>query len=73
MKYTVKVHTKSSINKVEKIDDNTLKIYTTATPSNGEANNKILKLLAEYFQIGKTNIKITKGQFGNNKIIEVNH
>jgi len=47
------------------------KIYVTAAPEQGKANKKMFELLAEYFKVSKSQIRIVKGEISRNKIVEV--
>ncbi len=56
---------------VEKIDDRSFVVYLREKPHDGEANMALIKLLADYFKISKTSIKILSGQKSHHKIIEL--
>lgn len=72
MKLKIKVYTNAKKNDIKKIDDNYYKIMTTAIPEDNKANKAIIELLAKFFHIGKSNIKIIKGLCCKDKIIEIN-
>ena len=73
----IKVITKTSYDKV--IEDNTdlfdgkrtIKIKTTAAPIDGEANKKIIEILAKYFSRARSKIKITHGLSNCSKIVQI--
>jgi len=71
MKISVKVIPRSSKNSIEKIDDKTYKVKLTAAPTDGKANEQLIKLLAEYFTVSKSNVSIVKGQTSPKKIVEI--
>jgi len=48
-----------------------LRVYTTVAPENGRANSAVIELLAEYFDVPKSRIKILKGLTGRDKIVSV--
>ena len=48
-----------------------LRVYTTVAPENGRANNAVIKLLAEYFDVPKSSIKIIKGLTVRDKIVTI--
>ena len=50
MQINVKVITKSKQNKIKQEKEG-LKIYLTAVPEKGKANELLLKLLADYYKI----------------------
>ena len=70
MQINVKVITRSSKNRILK-EENSLKVYLTIIPEKGKANELLIKLLSDYFEISKSQIKIIKGEKSKNKIIEL--
>lgn len=71
MRIYVKVVPRSSQNKVEKISEGEYKAWITAPPVNGKANEALIKLLADYFDISKNRIDIKAGKTAKTKIIEI--
>lgn len=65
------VKTKQKISKVEKIDDRTYKVFVKSSPIQNKANAEIVKLLSEYFDVAKGNIKIKLGKTSSKKIVEL--
>lgn len=72
MKIFVKAKPNAKENKVEKIDENHFAVSTKEPPTNGRANQAILRLLADYFGISPSQIKFISGLTSRNKIIEIN-
>jgi uncharacterized protein YggU (UPF0235/DUF167 family) len=58
-------------NKVEKLDPDRYKVFVKEPPVNGRANVAIIELLADYFSISKSSIKIAQGAFTRKKIIDI--
>lgn len=71
MKYKIRVIPRSSLNKIVETAPNELKIKITSAPVHGEANKKLLSLLAEHFGVPKSKIKIASGLASKNKIVEI--
>ena len=71
MRISVKVQPRSSKNEVVKSADGTFKVYLTKAPTDGKANKALIDILAEYFKIKKSEIKIVSGKTSKNKIIEI--
>lgn len=71
MKLSIKVLPRSSRNEVAEMPDKSLKIKLTAAPADGEANQKLIKILAEHFDVAKSKIKIVSGLTSKNKIVEI--
>ena len=68
--YSITVKPGSSQEKIIENPDGTLTIYLRAKPHDGEANTALIKLLAKYFNIPKTSIKVTRGAKSRHKTIE---
>ena len=70
MKISIKVVTRSSRDEVVKTgDDYTVRVK--ALPREGKANVAVIKLLAEYFGVTRSSVRITSGLSGRNKIVEI--
>jgi len=52
-------------------DGDPLRIYVSQPPEDGRANEAVIKLLAEHFDVPKSKIKIIKGEKSREKIIEI--
>jgi len=72
--FAIKVSPKSKKNYISNIfldqkNQSVLKIYITAPPEDGKANDAIVKLLAKTWKLKKNQIKIIFGLKDKNKII----
>lgn len=67
----VKVQPRSSQSKVEKISEGEYKIRVFAPAEKGKANEEVCSLLAEYFGVPKSLIKIVGGKTASKKIIDI--
>ena len=70
MKYKVTVKPGSSQEKIVKTSEDELTVYLRAKPHDGEANEALIKLLAEHFNVPKTSISISRGAHSRIKTIE---
>ena len=71
-KIKIRVLPRSSKNEViGEMADGTLKVKLTAPPVDGKANDALIKLLADHFDIAKSKIKIAAGATSKNKTIEI--
>ena len=52
-------------------DGEQLTVYTHARAHDGEANEAVIRLIAEHFGVAKTRVKIIRGATSKNKIIDV--
>ena len=71
MKLKIKVVPNSSEQSIEKISEKELKIKLKSVPEKNKANKELLKIISEYFKISTNKIKISKGLFSKNKIVEI--
>lgn len=71
MRIYVKVSPRSSKNEVIKIAEAEYKVRITAPPVDGQANNMLIKILAEYFGVAKSCLKIIGGKSAKVKIVEI--
>lgn len=68
--FNVRVIPRSRQNKVVE-NDGALRVYTTTVPENGRANDAVVELLSDYFDVPKSKIKIIKGLTGRDKVITI--
>lgn len=68
---TVKVIPKSSSSEVISCEDDQLKVRLNAVPEKGEANEKLIEVLAAYFKIPKSKISIIRGHKSRTKIVQL--
>lgn len=71
MKLHVFVKPNSRQEKVEKIDEKTLKVWVNAPPIEGKANAAVIHLLSKYLSIPKRSIRLVSGEKGKHKVIEI--
>lgn len=69
-RYDIIVKPGSSQEKIVDSADGALTVYLRAKPHDGEANAVLIRLLADYFGIPKTSIKIARGAKSRHKVIE---
>jgi len=71
MRIYLKVIPRSSRNLVEKISEGEYRVHLTAPPVDGKANEALVKLLAEYFDVAKSAIEIVGGKSSSRKMVDV--
>jgi uncharacterized protein YggU (UPF0235/DUF167 family) len=71
VKIFVRTKPNSKIEKVEKIGDNEFVVAVKELPIEGRANRAIIELLADYFKISSSRVRIKTGHFSKNKIVEI--
>ncbi|MBU2028501.1 DUF167 domain-containing protein [Patescibacteria group bacterium] len=71
MRIYVKVSPHSSQNVVQKISEGEYKIKLTAPPVDNQANEMLIKLVANYFDVAKSSVKILSGKTAKIKLLEI--
>lgn len=71
MKIFLKVKPSSKVEKVEKIAENIFTVWVKKPAKENQANDAMIKTLAKYFGISRSNIKIVSGKTAKQKIIEI--
>lgn len=67
------VHTKPGAREecLEKIDATHYRVWVRAHPKDGEANEAVIALIAEYFEVPKSTVTIRSGQGSRHKVLEI--
>jgi len=71
MIYTVIVKPGSKKGPLVIPNGNELVVYLREKPIDGQANTALVKLLASYFHVPKTSVRLKSGTRGRKKIVEV--
>lgn len=67
----VRVIPRARQNKITVDTDGTVRVHTVSAPADGQANEAVVKMLAKYYDVPKTSIKIIRGQTCRDKVIEI--
>jgi len=67
----VKVFPNSKEEKIIKRSEDSFEIKVKAKPIKGQANKEVVRVLAFYFKIPKSKVKLVKGAKKRNKIFEI--
>ena len=67
----VKVQTHAKFEKIEETGLDEYKVWTTAAPSDGEANEAVIEILADHFNTSPSYIRIKSGNKSAHKLIEI--
>ena len=71
MKKTVKVKPNSKKQLIEEMADGTLNVNLKSPPVDGKANKELIELLAEKFNVTKSQVQIKSGLSSKIKLIEI--
>ena len=70
-KINLRVIPRAKQNKIDVDESGVYRIHITAAPVDGAANAAVIKMLAEYFDVSKSQIKIIRGETSRDKVIEI--
>ena len=71
MRINVKAKPLSSVEKVEKVGQNSFEVWVKEPPVKGLANMAIANALAKYFDVSHTKVRLASRFSSKNKIFEV--
>ena len=69
--FKLRVIPRARRNQIIVADDGTLRGYTTAAPTDGAANDAVIKMLARHFDVPKSSIKIIRGAQSRDKVVQL--
>ena len=67
----VRVQPKAKRNRVEVVDGLRLKVYVTAAPDGGKANEAVIGLLAKQLGVARGSVEIVRGHKNRNKVLQI--
>lgn len=70
-KINLRVIPRARQNKIDVDEKGIYRVHITAAPVDGAANAAVIKMMAEYFDIPKSQIKMVRGETSRDKIIEI--
>lgn len=70
MRIVVRVIPRAKLNRVEVQPDGVVRVHTTTAPTDGKATADVIKMLAEYYDVPKTSIKLVRGATARDKVFE---
>lgn len=71
MKIQVKAKPGSREEKVEKLEDGSFVVWVKELPIQGKANIAILKVLATYFKVSPSEVRLVSGFSSKQKVFEI--
>lgn len=71
MKLSVQVKTNSRKESVEFVSSDSYVVRVNVLPIEGRANERVVELLAEYFNVPKSRVNLIKGHKSKKKIFEI--
>lgn len=67
----VRVQPRAKRNSVEVVEGGKLKVYVTAPPESGKANDAVIALLSKHLKVSKSKIAIVRGHRGRDKVLQI--
>lgn len=71
MTIQVKVQTRAKEERIEQLDLEDYKVWVTAAPQDGEANQAVIEVVAEHFDVAPSRVHIKSGSKSSRKLIEI--
>lgn len=71
MKISVKVKPNAKQEKIEKVGEKDFFVWVKEKPQKGKANQAVIRVLAEYFNVPKSEVILLKGQTSKEKVFEI--
>jgi uncharacterized protein len=71
MLITVHVQTNAREERIEQLDLEEYKVWVTAIPREGHANEAVIEVLADHFNVAPSLIHIKSGNKSKHKLIEI--
>ena len=71
MRISVDVKPRASRDKVERISNSEFKIWTTAPPTDNQANEAVRELLADHLGVAKSRVVLYRGATARKKVFDV--
>jgi len=69
--FKIKVIPRARVNSITRDESGCFRVHTTTAPTDGKANDAVIRALAEFLDIPKSQIRIIRGQTSHNKVVEV--
>lgn len=70
MRLNIKVKTNSKLAKIIE-EGGVVEVHVNASPVDGEANEEVIELLADHFEVAKSSVEIIQGHTSKNKIVDI--
>jgi uncharacterized protein (TIGR00251 family) len=71
MTISLRVKTNARKNEVRQLNDESFEVCVTAPPVDGKANEKVIELLAKYFDVPKRSVEIIRGLSSKHKLVHI--
>ena len=69
--FQIRVQPRAKRIAVTKVADGSLKVYVTAPPEDGRANEAVVEAIAEWLGVKRRQVEIIRGATNRNKVVRV--
>jgi len=69
--FAIRVTPRAKQNKVQPQADGSLKVYVTAPPEDGRANEAVVETIAQWLGVKRRDVEIVRGATSRHKIVRV--
>ncbi len=67
----IRVRARASRNNIDVSPEGEIRVYVTAAPESGQANDAVIALLAKALGVGKRSITLVKGHTARDKVLHI--
>lgn len=69
--FNVRVIPRAKQNSITLDNDGTVRVHTTTAPTDGRANDAVIRALAKYWDVPRSSIQIIRGETSHNKVVQI--
>jgi uncharacterized protein (TIGR00251 family) len=69
--FAIRVTPRAKQNKVQPQADGSLKVYVTAPPEDGRANEAVIEMIAQWLGVKRRDVEIVRGATSRHKVVRV--
>ncbi|MCQ2580915.1 MAG: DUF167 domain-containing protein [Alphaproteobacteria bacterium] len=69
--FNVRVIPRAKQNSITLDNDGTVRVHTTTAPTDGRANDAVIRALAKYWDVPRSSLRIIRGETSHNKVVQI--
>jgi uncharacterized protein (TIGR00251 family) len=71
MKFLIKIKPGAKVERVKRLDESHLEVWVKEKPEKGKANERLIKIISDYFKIPKSSILLVAGFKSREKVVKI--
>jgi uncharacterized protein (TIGR00251 family) len=71
MKFLIKIKPGAKVERVKRLDESHLEVWVKEKPEKRKANERLIKIISDYFKIPKSSILLVAGFKSREKVVEI--